>query len=150
MSVSLVLIPLAIAGVSVYRSRHEQSAEVSSRDEIYVESRMRDRELLVSALRDLGTPVCNTTDGALTVETTDGSITMRLNNNGLWTAHFPATWASDRARDFIRDLDSAYGLRVQQAVVMRLRERAPEVGMRITSQSIDNDRVITLVMEVEQ
>jgi len=39
---------------------------------------------------------------------------------------------------------------VQRAVIRRLEERAPEAGMRITSQSVDDDRVVTLVMEVER
>jgi len=30
-----------------------------------------------------------------------------------------------------------------------VRERAPQAGMRVTSQSVDDDRVVTLVMEVE-
>lgn len=149
MSVELVLVPLAIAAVAAARSRQEYPTENSPDNEIHVQSRMRDQGLLIISLRELGATVRPVDQNTLLAETLDGDITMRRDSAGLWAAHFPQTWTLEKARTFIEDLDRAYGLQVQQAVIQRLQQRAPEAGMRITSQSIDDDRVVTLMMEVE-
>ena len=116
---------------------------------MHVESRMRDGGLLAASLQELGAVVRQGGDDVLLAETAAGGVTMSRNAAGLWTARFPRTWAPERARAFIEDLDRTYGLQVQQAVIRRLQERAPQAGMRVTSQSVDDDRVVTLVMEVE-
>jgi len=103
----------------------------------------------IIASGDLGAVVSRTGDGVLLAETPDRALTMRRDAAGLWNACFTGTWTPDGARAFVEDLDRAYGLQVQRAVIRRLEERAPEAGMRITSQSVDDDRVVTLVMEVE-
>ena len=150
MSLSLVLIPLSIAVAAASQARQIRPSDVEAVNEIRVESRMRDETLLVASLGDLGATVRRADDGALLVETPGGGLTMKRDAAGLWNACFAGTWTPNGARVFVEDLDRAYGLRVQQAVIRRLEERAPEAGMRITSQSVDDDRVVTLVMEVER
>ena len=150
MSLSLVLIPLSIAAAAASQARRPRPSDVEAGNEVRVESRMRDETLLVAALGDLGAAMSRTGDGALLARTPDRALTMRRDAAGLWNACFAETWTPDGARAFVEDLDRAYGLRVQRAVIRRLEERAPEAGMRITSQSVDDDRVVTLVMEVER
>ena len=145
MSVEIVLIPLAIAITAATQSYKARSAGASASNEMHVESRMRDGGLLAASLQELGAVVRQGGDDVLLA----GGVTMSRNAAGLWTARFPRTWAPERARAFIEDLDRTYGLQVQQAVIRRLQERAPQAGMRVTSQSVDDDRVVTLVMEVE-
>ena len=149
MSVEIVLIPLAIAITAATQSYKARSAGASASNEMHVESRMRDGGLLAASLQELGAVVRQGGDDVLLAETAAGGVTMSRNAAGLWTARFPRTWAPERARAFIEDLDRTYGLQVQQAVIRRLQERAPQAGMRVTSQSVDDDRVFTLVMEVE-
>ncbi|WP_026410643.1 hypothetical protein [Actinomyces dentalis] len=150
MSLSLVLIPLSIAVAAASQARQIRPSDVEAGNEVRVESRMRDETLLVAALEDLGAAVSRTGDGVLLAKTPDRALTMRRDAAGLWNACFAGTWTPDGARAFVEDLDRAYGLQVQRAVIRRLEERAPEAGMRITSQSVDDDRVVTLVMEVER
>ena len=149
MSLTLVLVPLSIAVAAATQSRRDRRADVVSSHEMRVESRMRDETLLVVSLQDLGATVRRADDGALLVDTAGGGLTMRRDAAGLWNACFTGEWRPESARALVEDLDRAYGLRVQQAVIRRLEERAPAAGMRISSQSIDDDRVVTLVMEVE-
>ena len=149
MSLSLVLIPLSIAVAAASQARQIRPSDVEAGNEVRVESRMRDETLLVAALEDLGATVRRADDGALLVDTAGGGLTMRRDAAGLWNACFTGEWRPEGARALVESLDRAYGLRVQQAVIRRLEERAPAAGMRISSQSIDDDRVVTLVMEVE-
>jgi len=150
MSLSLVLIPLAVAAAAASQAHQDHPSDVAAVNEIRVESRMRDETLLVASLGDLGATVRRADDGALLVETPGGGLTMKRDAAGLWNACFAGAWTPNGARAFVEDLDRAYGLQVQRAVIRRLEERAPEAGMRITSQSVDDDRVVTLVMEVER
>ena len=150
MSLSLVLIPLSIAVAAASQARQIRPSDVEAGNEVRVESRMRDETLLVVSLQDLGATVRRADDGVLLAKTPDRALTMRRDAAGLWNACFAGTWTPDGARAFVEDLDRAYGLQVQRAVIRRLEERAPEAGMRITSQSVDDDRVVTLVMEVER
>ena len=149
MSLTLVLVPLSIAAAAATQGRRARRADVGSSHEVRVESRMRDETLLVVSLQDLGATVRRADDGALLVDTAGGGLTMRRDAAGLWNACFTGEWRPEGARALVESLDRAYGLRVQQAVIRRLEERAPAAGMRISSQSIDDDRVVTLVMEVE-
>ena len=149
MSLSLVLIPLSIAVAAASQARQIRPSDVEAGNEVRVESRMRDETLLVAALEDLGATVRRADDGALLIDTAGGGLTMRRDAAGLWNACFTGEWRPEGARALVESLDRAYGLRVQQAVIRRLEERAPAAGMRISSQSIDDDRVVTLVMEVE-
>ena len=127
MSVEIVLIPLAIAITAATQSYKARSAGASASNEMHVESRMRDGGLLAASLQELGAVVRQGGDDVLLAETAAGGVTMSRNAAGLWTARFPRTWAPERARAFIEDLDRTYGLQVQQAVIRRLQD-LPKIG----------------------
>ncbi|RJF43895.1 hypothetical protein D4740_02785 [Actinomyces sp. 2119] len=148
MSLSITLVPLALAAVTVGQAWQEGSTPSHPRRTVGVRSRMRDEGLLVDALHDLGVSVQRTEEGRLAGATSVGPLVLTRDSDGLWTIHFADPDSPDLARNFVEDLDRAYGLRVQQAVVQRLRDRAPAAGMRIESETVDDDRVVTLMMEV--
>ena len=50
--------------------------------------------------------------------------------------------------EVVTAIDTAYGLRVQQAVLTRLRERAPLAGMSIASESVDDNDTVTVVLDL--
>lgn len=45
-------------------------------------------------------------------------------------------------------VDAAYGRRVQQAVLTRLRERAPQAGMTIASETVGDTDTVTVVLDL--
>lgn len=146
MSVSIVLVPLAIAAVSAWQaSRREVDAE--GRTVCNVQTRMKDEGLLAAALRDTQAHV--TIAGEKMVATWQGTrAEFRRDSAGIWQAHFSGDIDVDRASEIVLAVDEAYGRQVQQAVLARLRERAPAAGMSVESETVEDDDSITLVLNV--
>jgi hypothetical protein len=69
---------------------------------------------------------------------------------GVWSAHFDGDVDEQRAREVVGLIDAAYGRRVQAAVLQRLRERAPAAGLRLESETVEDDASVTLVLTVQQ
>lgn len=155
MSVSIVLVPLAVAAVAAWEVRGgggRTRAEVTAGDRTTVmtcevTTRMRDVNLLGAALTDLGARVA-LDEGVVTAAWQELTARFVQGTDGIWTAHLTGSVDEARAVETVRSVDAAYGRRVQQAVVRRLRERAPAAGMRLESESLDQDAV-TLVFAVE-
>lgn len=145
MSVEIVLIPLAIAAASAWKA----SRPVGGSGSTYLEvgTRMRDRSLLRQALGDVGATVSDL-DVQLQATWDMTTATMTQAADGIWTAHFPGGTQEEHATKLLRDLDTAYARRVQEAVVARLRERASSAGMTIESERIEPDHTVTLVFNV--
>ncbi|WP_239168591.1 hypothetical protein [Paractinoplanes deccanensis] len=142
---SLILVPLALAGAAAAQAVAERRADGRS---VRVQTRMRDVTLLAGALRDLGAAV---TDGAGTVVASwDGSTaTFSRGADGIWAAHVAGV--DERAAiDLVTAVDGAYGRRVQHAVLERLRAQAPAAGLRLQSESVTADAGVRLVFEVER
>src|SRR4051812_15165595 len=150
MSISIVLLPLAIAAVTVARDRIERREE-QGRIVCRVNTRMRDRELLAGALTDTEGSVAVSADGAsLLVTWPDVTARFDRDTDGIWSAHFAGDVDEARARELVGQVDLAYGRRVQAAVLARLRERAPAAGLTLDSERLEEDDSVTLVLTVEQ
>lgn len=147
MSVSLILVPLAVAAVAaahVVRS----SPDNSNRIICQVRTRMRDETLLAAALRETDAEV--TVDGQEIVATwSDVRAGFRRDQDGIWTAHFTGEIDEQRATEIVRAVDAGYGRQVQATVLQRLRERAPAAGLRLESESLVEDAGVRLVFAVE-
>jgi hypothetical protein len=148
MSISVVLLPVAIAAVRTaidrIDRRLEKGALVCS-----VSTRMRDGVLLAQALEDTGAAV-TPSDDALEIAWTDVTARFDRDDEGIWSAFFEGNVDEDRARELVGAVDAAYGRRVQSAVVDRLRERAPAAGLRLDSETVAADSSVTLVLTVER
>ncbi|MEV8514785.1 hypothetical protein [Dactylosporangium sp. NPDC051484] len=145
MSVSLLLIPLAIAAAAA-RAGLAKGAGTS----VYtVETRMRDAGLLAAALRDTRAVV--TPDGAdLVADWAGVRARFSRDERQIWSAHFTGDVDEPRAVEIVRALDAAYGRQVQGAVLARLTERAPAAGLRLESRSVTPDAAVRLVFAVER
>jgi hypothetical protein len=144
-SIEIVLIPLAIAAISAWQAK--SSADEAGRQVIAVGTRMRDEKLLQRALADTKAEV--THDGTVitaTWSTREGRFSRDL--NGIWSVHFIGETSLAEASAIVSLVDAAYGLRVQQEVLARLRERAPAAGMEVESETIEDDQSVTLVLNV--
>jgi hypothetical protein len=150
MSISIVLLPLAIAAVTVARERMERREE-EGRIVCRVGTRMRDRELLAHALADTGASVAVSAEGdSLLITWPDVTARFDRDAEGIWNAHFAGDIDEARARELVGQVDVAYGRQVQAAVLDRLRERAPAAGLRLDAERLEEDDSVTLVLTVEQ
>ena len=147
MSVSLILVPLAVAAVSAahgLRSGRDQQDRVVCE----VRTRMRDASLLAAALRGTGAEVVEG-EGEIVAGWQGVRASFTRDQDGIWQAHFTGDVDEARAVGIVHAIDAGYGLQVQRAVLERLRERAPAAGLRLESESVADDRSVRLVFEVE-
>lgn len=147
MSVSLILVPLAVAAVSaVYGAQAGRDGD--GRVVCQVQTRMRDETLLAAALSEARAVV--TLDDQAIVAAWDGVHARFLRGqDGVWSAHFTGDVDEQRAVDIVRAIDAGYGRQVQRVVLERLRERAPAAGLRLESESVGEDASVRMVFAVE-
>jgi len=146
-SVSLILVPLAISAVvAAHASRTGKDG--AGRLICHVQTRMRDRALLAEALRYTGADV-TVLDDALVANWEGVRATFQRDDDGVWTAHLEGFVDDQRAVEIVTAVDAGYGRLVQGAVLNRLRERAPAAGLRLESESMGADASVSLVFAVE-
>jgi hypothetical protein len=145
MSVSLLLVPLAMAGAAAVQAAAGRKAD--GRLVCQVQTRMRDVTLLESALRDTGATVTTSGD-TLSATWAQSAATFTRGADGIWAAHVTGVDQAG-AVELMTTVDGAYGRRVQQAVLERLRDQAPAAGLRLESESVERDASVRLVFEVE-
>jgi hypothetical protein len=156
MSIEIVLLPLAIAAISAYQAKRD--ADATGRQVVAVETRMKNEHLLEAALADIGATVSRDEAGILAewhgLQDRDaragGGKTARFvrNAQGIWTVHVLGEATVEEATELVRSVDAAYGRRVQQDVLTRLRARAPEVGMTVESETVEDDDSVLLTLNV--
>ena len=147
MSISIVLVPLAIAAVAAWESSRSDSTS-SGKTVCRVGTRMRDENLLTAALQD--TKATTSRGGPNLVADWHGvRAVFQRDQDGIWTAHMTGQVDEARAIEIVREVDRAYGYQVQQAVVRRLQEQAPAAGMRLESQTVEEDLSVTMVLTVD-
>lgn len=147
MSVSLILVPLAVATVAAVRGA-TAGRDDDGRIVCQVKTRMRDAQLLGDALRQTGAVVDVDTD---TITATWASVRARFQRDaeGVWTAHLAGEVDEARAVQIVQAVDVAYGQQVQRAVVERLRNQAGDAGLRLESEETAEDASVRLVFTVE-
>lgn len=145
MSVEIILLPIAVAAVSAWQAK--RSADEAGRQVVAVNTRMRNEHLLQRALTDTQATVTRDDDVlTATWPHTQGRFTR--DDQGVWSAHFAGDTDQEQATTLITAIDTAYGRHVQHEVLTRLRERAPEVGMEVESETTEDDHSVTLVLNV--
>lgn len=175
MSVSLLLIPgaLAIAGAVggvgalgfnaqlragrlpentegaevVDRAPSDAAGHPAAPMPVQVRTRMKDATLLAAALKDLGAKELSVTPTEVSAQLGGQSLTMELDSDGIWEAHIAGATEAEAA-GIIASLDSAYALRVQQTIAERIRQRAGDAGFSLLSETREEDRSLTMVLEV--
>lgn len=166
MSISLILVPAALAAAAALGGTGVLGAVAQNRDAttepgappaavpIAVQTRMKDANLLAAALADLGADDTSLVDGELTA-TIDGlELVMSRTEDDVWGAHLSrldgheATEAD--AAELMTRLDAAYARHVQQAVAERIRARADQAGFELVSETRDEDDTVTMVLNVRE
>lgn len=173
MSVSLILIPAALAavtavsaagGVGVLSLSGKQSATDDDRAiaadsdggarPIQVRTRMKDPDLLGDALRDLGATDLAVGRDEITAVIDDVEVVLTRTPDGVWAAHFARADGHDLAESvavrIVEELDAAYARHVQQAVAARIRDRAAVAGFELVSENRDDEDTVTMVLNVKE
>lgn len=160
MSVSILLIPAAIAAAAAISSAVDKSVkpgtgagtkEKAQLPQVQVRTRMRDLRLLQAALADAKARVLSATESEIRAAWSDATAAFRRDQEGIWQVHFTGEHIDRRqAEDIIRAIDAAYARHVQAAVVQRLRERAGAAGMELASETVEEDQSVTMVLNVRR
>ncbi|RAK28362.1 hypothetical protein B0I29_120130 [Actinoplanes lutulentus] len=108
---------------------------------------MRDAELLLAALQDTS---ANTSRHELDLVADWQGVraVFSRGEDGIWTAHLTGQVDEERALGIVREVDRAYGRQVQQTIIRRLHDQAPAAGMRLESQTVEEDMSVTMVLAV--
>lgn len=144
MSIEIVLIPLALAAISAYQA---SKAEEAGQQVVAVQTRMKNEHLLEAALADTGATV-DREDAVIHVEWGSTQARFTKDANGIWGVHFDGSTSLEEATALVQRVDVAYGRQVQQEVLARLRQRAPEAGMTVESETVEDDDSVTLTLTV--
>jgi len=149
MSLEIILIPLAIALVTKAQTKAKENNPNASSHQVAVETRMKNLELLQNAMRNIG---CTTTmqEGEISASLDSINFTFKKNSQGIWAARFIAGTSVEVAEQIIGQIDKAYGIEVQAEVLRKIKERAPQSGMTLESETINEDSSVTLVLAVNQ
>ncbi|MCL2091844.1 MAG: hypothetical protein FWH11_11730 [Micrococcales bacterium] len=140
MSISLILVPLALAGVGAVAARRQGEGT-----QVQVQTRMKNEDLLADALRDTQARVVRSADG-IVADWHQTRAEFHRDDQGIWVVDF--TGEVDRASQIVGAVDAAYGRRVQQSVLSRLRQQAPAAGLSIASETVEADDSVTLVLDL--
>jgi hypothetical protein len=111
---------------------------------------MRDEGLLADALSDTGAVTGRSDANAFTAEWQGVTAAFTRDQAGIWSAHLTGEVDDARATAIISAIDIAYGRRVQAAVLEKLRERAPDAGLRLESERVEDDDSVVMVLTVQQ
>ncbi len=149
MSLEILLIPMAIALVTKVHSKVNENTPNASSRQVAVETRMKNQDLLQNAMKSIGCTT-NMVKNEITASLNSNYFTFKKNSEGIWAANFVAGTSVDVAEKIIGQIDKAYGIEVQAEVLRKIKERAPQTGMTLESETINEDSSVTLILAVNQ
>ena len=160
MSVSVLLVPFAIAAVAAVNAAVDNKAknhetnkadQVESVPQVQVRTRMRDLNLLQAALADTQAEVTHAAENSIEAAWTDAAAVFDRDAEGIWQVHFSGEGVDRRrAGEIVQAIDHAYARRVQHAVVRKLRDRAHTAGLELASETVEEDQSVTMVLNVRR
>lgn len=147
MSVSILLVPLAISAVSALHAR--AAADDGSGVVYQVGTRMKDVDLVLKALEGAGATAVRT-DRGLDAEWAGITANFHRGTDEIWAADFTGDVDEARALELVQAVDEGYGLLVQATVLARISERAAEAGLSLTSKTQNDDASVTMLLKVDR
>lgn len=162
MSVTLVLLPIALAAAAaaggvgalgaVVTAKGDAKTKSRAPSEVRVRTRMKDSTLLADALSGLGATAIDVSRSQVTAEVDGVRLTMTLTDDEVWEAHVESLDGADvtlaSATELLQRLDAEYAAGVQLAVAEKIRLRAESSGFDLVSETRDHDDTVTMVLNV--
>lgn len=155
MSLSIFLVPLAIAGTtaltaSTYSVNIEAELSALNEKKVYykVETKMKDEQLLQETLRNYGSETSHVNKHVESI-IGDVQITFYKEENGTFSAIFHEEIDVADAEQFVNNIFEEYTRVVQQQTYEKLMERATREGLIFESENREED-TITLTFQVKE
>lgn len=147
MSISLILVPIAIAAVAAAGDRAGKAGDPPA--SFRLGTRMKSERFLRAALEDYG---CRSvTTGGRVDSTVEGArIMFERDRAGAFDAVFVGDISGEHARAFLSELDQGYAQLLQQQVYENLLARARERGLVLESEEVQEDNSVLLSFQVEE
>ena len=145
MSLSVVLIPLAIAAVGAMSTQ----TDLPSSDSIGFKTKIKNSSILQEALFNYGYEPLKTENG-FKVNVEHGEIIFELDKDEKYVAIFSGNFSQEEAEDIISELYEEYTTLVQQHVYQKLLENIKERNLNLESEEITENNSILLTLEVQE
>lgn len=141
MSVSLILVPIAIAAAGAIRASMDKNREA-----VRVSTRMRDEELLRRALEEYG---CRNVGGEENVEASLGGREILFEQGEAGTFEGLFTGVDEAAAEsFVRDVEREYTRLLQARTYERVLAGAAEHGYTVESEAVEDDNSLVVTLRV--
>ncbi|TCS96606.1 hypothetical protein [Hazenella coriacea] len=143
MSIELALIPVAIAVASALSTKTTDYSTNSHQ----IQTQIRNKELLQKTLVQLGCQSIATSDEvSLSVDATQ--IIFTTDEEQGFTALFTGDISQSQAENFVNNLHEEYFRVVQEQVYLRLKQQAPNHGLFLESETVQEDQSVLLTFSI--
>lgn len=143
MSLEILIIPAAL-GVAAWQS-HKQDSDDSK--VVQMATRLKDPVLLREALEGIGAQV-DQDEGITRAEWSDLVISFTVGQDDLLHAFSKDHDHEDKIFERIAEVDRTYARLVQRNVIERIRNNASGMGMRLESESVNDDDSVSFSLVV--
>lgn len=144
MSVTLILVPVAIAVIGTLSTRDEKSKDL---DAMYLPTKMKEEPLLQKALGNYGYK--SFSDGK-NINLEESQIVFQKNEEGNFEAIFLGDIPEEHAQNFVSDIYDEYTKLVQEQVYNKLLANIKERDLRLESEEVQKDNSIVLTLAVQE
>ena len=144
MSVTLVLIPVAIAIAGTLSTRDAKFKDIET---LYLPTQMKDESLLQKALGNYGYK--SFSDGQ-SINLEESQIVFQRNEQGNFDTIFLGDIPEEHAQSFVSDIYDEYTKLVQEQVYNKLLANIEERNLRLESEEVQKDNSIVLTLAIEE
>lgn len=143
MSIELVLIPIAIAVTQLASDQFEQ--KMNNRENYKLSTMMKDEKLLERTLEQYG---CEYSLDNKAINLEEFKLVLIKTKEEHFEAIFDASIEVEKAQEFLKNIEEAYGRIVQEDTYTRLIQRARENGLVLESEEVTRNDSIVLTFKV--
>lgn len=148
MSISLILVPIAIAAFAA--AAGDQAGKAGDPPaSLRLGTRMKSERLLRATLEDYGCRYV-TAGGRVDSTVEDARIFFERDETDAFDAVFVGGISGEHARAFLSELEQGYAQLLQQQVYENLLARAHERGLVLESEEVREDNSVLLSFQVEE
>lgn len=151
MSLSILLVPMAIGMASVSLTSVPDKTALLEQDKRFYElkTRMKDESILEEALKNYGSQTERNNEG-VTSKIGDTDINFIKGSKGVYHAYFHEDILLEDAEQFIDNIYNEYTRIVQEKTYHKLMARAKDEGLELETEETNEEETIVLTFEVKE